>query len=124
MIPLTGCQNGVYECQLTTLGYSMRLGGKNTGESRNFTNNTHKSFYRSLAKNFKSLNPDIFNSKNFSVISSFKVNQDILNFTKTNEFRHGAFLRLEHFYLVSLMRLNRFRHLKKILIEVTILEKN
>lgn len=28
--------------------------------------------HRSLAKNFKSLNPDIFNSKNFSVISSFK----------------------------------------------------
>jgi len=28
--------------------------------------------HRSLAKNFKSLNPDIFNSKNFSVVSSFK----------------------------------------------------
>ena len=72
IIPLIGYQNGDLECQQTMLGCSMRLGGKNTGES-NFASDIHKYFYRSLAKNFKSLNPDIFNSKNFSVISSFKV---------------------------------------------------
>ena len=83
MILLTGCQNGDYECQLTTLGYSMRLGGKNTGES-NFASNTYKHFYRSLAKNFKSLNPDIFNSKNFSVISSFKVTHFYIDLDQNN----------------------------------------